>query len=76
MRNSAGQSHAKRALAAAAFAGNDQKIAGLDGQRHVIEDRHLLFIMDIRKMFHRDDALLCRLQVVAAVIGGHALFFQ
>ena len=76
MRNGAGHGHAQRALAAAAFAGNDQEVAFTDRQIDIIEDRRLLFIIDIRKVFHRNEAFLSGLQVIHAVIGSHFLFFE
>ena len=76
MGNSTGHGHAQRTLTAAAFTGNDQKIAFLNGQVDIVEDGCLLFIIDIRKVFHGDEAFLRRLQLIHAVVRSHFLFFE
>ena len=53
-----------------------RKIAFLNGQVDIVEDGCLLFIIDIRKVFHGDEAFLRRLQLIHAVVRSHFLFFE
>ena len=76
MRDGTGHGHAQGALAAAAFTGNDQEVTFIYGHGDIIQDGCLLLIIDVRQMFHGNEAILGRLQIIHAVVRRDFLFFQ
>ena len=76
MRHGAGHGQAESALAAAALAGDDEKVTLMHCQVDIMQNGHFLFIVYVGKMFYGNKRIRCRFQLIITVIRNIFFFFS